>query len=364
MIGGGIGGASAALALAQTGWQVEVFERAEAATEVGAGLQLGPNATRVLAAWGVEVPQAMHPQRVEMRDGPSGRLEATVALGKVAQDRFGAPYIQVHRQDLLEALMRGARAAGATFHFGAPIDAKAPPPADLLVAADGVRSTFRETLNPGAKPRFTGQVAWRALAPSAELDPTATQLWMGAGRHVVAYPLRDGRQWNVVAVEERHAWTEEGWHQEADPAALRTAFANWPAADLLERVERTILWGLFAHGPLGRWHDGRRLCLLGDACHPMLPFMAQGAAMAIEDAWVLAASLQDAPIPEALERYQAARLPRTARVQAVAQRNARLYHVPTAPLRRLRGLGLGTAQHLPGGLLGRFDWLYGADVTR
>ncbi len=361
VVGAGIGGVAAALALARTGWSVTVFERAVALGEVGAGLQLGPNAMRVLTALGVQA-QGMRPARVEMRDGPSGRLQAVVPFGDAAQARYGAPYQQFHRQDLLAALVAAAQSAGVAFEFGTEVGPHAIPEADLVVAADGIRSMFRAELNPGVEAAFTGQVAWRALVSGADLDPAATQLWMGPGRHVVAYPLRGGAVWNVVAVEERMHWAAEGWHSPGDPEELRTAFAGWPLGGVLDQVEEVILWGLFAHGPLPRWHRGH-MGLLGDACHPMLPFMAQGAAMSIEDAWVLAECLRFGPVAEGLAQYQALRRPRTSRVQTVAARNARIYHLRSRYARAARGLGLSLVQRAPGGLLARFDWLYGADVT-
>lgn len=361
VVGAGIGGAAAALALARTGWSVTVFERAEALGAVGAGLQLGPNAMRVLASWGVRA-RGMRPTRVEMRDGPGGRLQAVIPFGDEAEARYGAAYQQFHRQDLLAALVAAARDAGVAFEFGAKVTPKATPQADLIVAADGIRSMFRTHLNPGVEAAFTGQVAWRALVPQADLTLSATQLWMGPGRHVVAYPLREGAVWNVVAVQERSHWATEGWHNASDPGELRTAFAGWRLAGLLDQAEEVILWGLFAHGPLPQWHRGH-IGLLGDACHPMLPFMAQGAAMAIEDAWVLADCLRSGAVADGLARYQARRRPRTSRVQAVAARNARIYHLRSGLARGARGLGLNLARRAQGGLLARFDWLYGADVT-
>ncbi|MEM8657237.1 MAG: FAD-dependent monooxygenase [Pseudomonadota bacterium] len=368
IVGAGIGGLTAALALAQRGWTVTVHEQAAAWGEVGAGLQLGPNALRVLKALKVDLQGfGLAPDRVEMRDGPSGRLQAVVRFGPTAHARYGESYLQFHRQDLLGALVAEATKAGVAFKMGTTATPENPPSADLLVAADGVRSTFRAALHPDVAPRFTGQVAWRALVPAERLGPMpkATQLLMGPGLHIVLYPLRNGTLWNLVAVEERDTWTEEGWNRPGDATGLRSAFADWasPVPEVLEQVQEPILWGLFAHGPLPHWSAGN-IALLGDACHPMLPFMAQGAAMAIEDAWVLAEAVSAEGIPAGLARYEDLRKPRATRVQNIAQSNARVYHLRSPVMRRMRGLGLGMAQRLPGGLLRRFDWLYGADVTR
>ena len=372
VVGGGIGGLAAAAALAARGHGVTVHERAAALEEVGAGLQVGPNGVKVLRALGAAeavLARAARPAAVEMRDGLTGRGIARVALGAEAEARHGAPYVQVHRADLLGALAAAAERAGARLALGSEAGPAAPPGADVIVAADGVRSGFRGALVPGAAPAFTGQVAWRALVPAARVpaapDPSRTHLFLGPGRHLVLYPLRGGTLWNVVAAADSAEWAAEGWRHAADPAHLRRAFAGWcaPVQAMLASAEDAILWGLFGHGPLPRWQDGRTV-LLGDAAHPMLPYLAQGATMALEDAWALAAALDAAPPPAALAAYEAARKPRTARVQRQSRANARIYHLRGRLPRAARNAGLGLASRLaPGGLLARFDWLYGHDVT-
>ena len=367
IIGGGIGGAAAALALTRRGHAVTVFERQDAAREVGAGLQLGPNAVKVLRALGVEVAGATRPDAVVLRDGLSGRAVARVPLGETIDRRHGAPYLQMHRADLLDALVAAGRAAGAEFRFGEAVtatDGDWP----VTVAADGLRSDAREALNPGVAPRFAGFVAWRALVPG-DMMPTGqdTAIFMGPGQHVVTYRVRGGALCNIVAVEESPEPVAEGWGQVTDPARLRAAFAGWSpeVTRVLAAVREVGIWGLHAHPPLARWQNGRTV-LLGDACHPMLPFMAQGAAMALEDAWVLASCLDDLrDIPASLARYEALRKPRTTRVQALSRGNARIYHLKPAPLRAALHTGMRLQSRLaPGALLHRFDWLYGADVTQ
>ena len=218
-------------------------------------------------------------------------------------------------------------------------------------------------------PRFTGQAAWRGLVPAAAVEGAGLaeggSVFLGPGRHLVAYPLADGTVWNIVAVEARRAWTEEGWSTPADPDDVRRAFAGWcgPVTRLLGALEQTFLWGLFSHPPLPRWHAGR-VALLGDACHPMLPFLAQGATMALEDAWVLASALdRTADVGHAFAHYEAQRKPRTTRVQQQSARNAWIYHA-WPPASWAAAAGMATVSRLPGGGLARpFDWLYGADVT-
>lgn len=372
VVGAGIGGAAVALALARRGAPISIFEQAPEAKEVGGGLQLGPNAVKVLDALGVgaEVRRiATRPQAGFFRDGLSGAQIARIPFGDVAEARYGAPYLQVHRADLLDILLKAAAEAGAglslSHEISTPQDLNA---YDLIVGADGLKSKMRSYVVGASEPKFTGQVAWRGLVPADRLPdgllpPAVTAFW-GPYRHLVSYPLRGGALWNVVAVEERRSWTEEGWQASASVDDVRNAFAGWCAEveTLLGGLEETFLWGLFDHRPLSHWHRDN-VVLLGDACHPMLPFLAQGAAMAIEDAWVLAACCDTAPVNEALARYEALRKPRTTRVQKQAAGNAGIYHAARPGLRQAKHMAVRLAATLPGGLLRRFDWLYGSDAT-
>ncbi len=385
VIGAGIGGLAAAVALAQRHAQVTVHETADALGEVGAGLQVAPNAVAVLEALGLRdaiEPVASQPEAIELREHRSGRRLVRLPLGESATGRYGRPYWHVHRADLAAALAEAAMAAGVQIRLGSRIEglagtAEAPAlvradgatfPAEIVVAADGVRSGIRSTWLAGTAPRFTGHVAWRAVVQAerlpARMAARQATVTMGPGRHIVTYPLRAGRLLNIVAIEERAAWTEEGWSIRDEPTALRRAFAGWGGGipDLLSAVDEVFLWGLFDHAPLPAWTAGR-LALLGDACHPMLPYLGQGAAMALEDAWVLAAELDVSETPErGLMAFEARRAPRAGRVQRASARNGRIYHLRGAP-RVLAQAGLRAADALAPALLARrFDWLYGADV--
>ncbi|SLN41132.1 3-hydroxybenzoate 6-hydroxylase 1 [Roseivivax jejudonensis] len=378
VIGAGIGGLAVAAALAGRGADVEIVERAPELTEVGAGLQISPNGLRVLTALGLAagLDPAPRAEAVSMREHRRGREVLRLDL---AARGLSDGYRFVHRADLVDLLADGARRAGARLTLGRPVREVAPgtPPRvvfedgatdgpDLVIGADGLHSGLRAVLNGAGAARFTGQVAWRAVVPNVTDHPPEARVHMGPGRHLVSYPLRDGRTVNLVAVEERRKWTAEGWTHADDPANLRTAFGRYggEAARLLAAVEAPMLWGLFRHPVAARWH-GAGTALLGDAAHPTLPFLAQGANMALEDAWVLATAL-DLPggLSERLHAYQTRRRDRVARVIATADGNAWKYHLRTPPLRFMAHTALRLAGRVaPDRMLGGFDWLYGHDVT-
>ncbi len=370
ILGAGIAGLAAATALAQRGASVTVLEQASELGEVGAGLQISPNGVAVLGALGLRERAAMlanTPEAVSLRDMASGREVARLAMGATAVSRWGRPYWQFHRADLLGLLAMGAREAGVTVRLGQRVDSIADIDG-LVIAADGVRSGVRADVFGGQPAEFTGQVAWRGLIPAGAVPgkiANAATVYMGPGRHLVTYPLRGGSMINFVAVEERKDWAEEGWNIPDTPENLRAAFADSApeVRGLLKRVEETFLWGLFSHPWLPEWHKDN-VALIGDACHPMLPFLAQGAVMALEDAWVLARELDTRGIAAGLVEYERLRKPRATRVQKAAATNATAYHLRPGPLRGAAHLGLSMVSNLaPSALLGKYDWLYGVDVT-
>lgn len=381
--GAGLGGLFAAAALAQGGCEVVVCERAPALGEAGAGIQISPNGARLLARIGVlgEVARAgFAPLAATLRRGEDGAVVLRLPLGAQAEARWGAPFLQIHRADLLAKIERAARAAGAELRLGAGVVAAATHArgavltldggdaveADVALGADGLRSAVRAALFGDRAARFTGQVAWRGVVAADALPrdlvrPEAT-VWIGPGRHLVTYYVRAGALVNFVGVEERDVWTEESWSAPGDIAEVRAAFAGWhPAASgVLAAAGACLLWGLFDHPPLPAWSRGR-VGLLGDACHPMLPFMAQGAVQAFEDGAALARLLPRAgDIEAALLAYHAARFARASRVQAQARDNARLYHArsPLGRLARHGPIAIGS-RLAPGIAMARLDWLYG-----
>lgn len=394
--GGGIGGLTAALCCLRAGLTPIVMEQAGQVSEIGAGLQLSPNAMKVMAGLGLAdqvIEAGFLPERSELRFGQSGARIFSFELGQNARQRWGAPYVHIHRADLIEVLraalqerMPGAvkleaklvdysQDAGgvrASLANGTLVEG------DTLIGADGIHSVVRAHMQGDDAPRFTGNVAWRFVVPVAKLGeyapgPSATA-WVGKGRHGVTYLLRRGELANFVGVVEvdqsavqhyHESWSQSGQREEA-----LQDFAGWhpTITALIENAEPLFRWALHDRAPLPYWSKGKAT-LMGDACHPMLPFMAQGAAMAIEDAWVLSEELSRAnagqeSIEEALKCYQNLRLPRTSKVQAASAANARTFH-KRAPLERLATYG---PMWIAGGVMpafieSRFDWLYGNDVT-
>lgn len=379
VLGAGIAGLAVATALAQRGAQVRVIDQADAIREVGAGLQISPNGAVVLHALGLGDALAAAAPRasaVVLRDFRRG-----AEVFRMDLSRADRPYHLMHRADLVEILRQGAQAAGVTVELGRRVtevthgkDAARVTCADgqsetvpLLVGADGLHSPTRAALNKATRPFFTGQVAWRCTIPLDAPDtPPEPTVHMGPGRHIVTYPLRGGELMNVVAVEERDGWAAEGWHHKDRPEALRAAFADFAPEirDLLHRADQVYLWGLFRHPVARTWGQGRAV-LLGDAAHPTLPFLAQGANMALEDAWVLAEALDaEDDVETAFSRYAAQRRQRCARIVEAASKNAENYHLRPGPYRAAAHLALKLgARYAPHLATRRFEWLYGHDVT-
>jgi len=388
--GAGIGGLTAALCLARQGWRVSLFEQAPVLEEVGAGLQLSPNASSILRRIGVLphlVKAALQPRELILRRARDASALLTLPLLD-AESRWGAPYLVAHRADLQRALletlaahkdislMLGMEVAGfATHGQGIRLVVKQGAvkrtfEGDCLIGADGVHSFIRARLLaaaglPPAQPTGRRQrIAWRALVPaekvSADLLLPRTNLWLGADTHLVHYPLRQGKVVNVVAVVETASAAsakEPFWAGSGDPTVLARRFSNWakPARDLLAAAPQWRTHPLVAFPPLPFW-SAARVTLLGDAAHPMLPFLAQGAAQAIEDAAALASALRKpGNIEAAFQAYQSVRLARASRVQAASHKQASLYHLK-GPAAFARDMVMRFTA--PEQALARYDWLY------
>ncbi|WP_137895175.1 FAD-dependent monooxygenase [Ramlibacter sp. 2FC] len=353
--GGGIGGLAAALAGARVGWEVRLFERAPVFSEVGAGIQIGPNVVKILHAWGLEAALARvaaFPQRLSVRNAMTARELGVLPLGERALLKYGAPYATVHRADLHGLLLEALQAqAGVWLNPGSGLAsfresehavslrtaAGLEVEGDALVGADGLWSRVRELLLADGPPRVTGHLAYRALLPQAELPERLRSqqvtVWLGPQLHVVHYPVRGGEGLNVVAIVHGRAVTDlQGWDHSTNAAELRAALAGTclPLQDMIHAVPEWRLWALCDRAPMtGADQQARgRVALLGDAAHPMRPYLAQGACMAIEDADELgrALGLDELEVPLRLRRYALNRWQRCARVQAHSIRNGLIFH--------------------------------------
>jgi salicylate hydroxylase len=381
--GGGIGGLAATLACARGGTQIDLFERALEFSEVGAGVQLGPNVVKILHHWGLQEALdsvAAFPERLQVRSATSGAELGVLRLGDVALARYGAPYVTIHRADLHGLLLAEAlRMPGVSLNLAQAVGSFVDQPdgvtlttatgrlvtCDVLLGADGGWSRVRQQLLKDGLPQPTGHLAYRALVRQSDLPASLRSqqvtAWLGPKLHVVQYPVRGGEWLNVVAiVHGRIDGALEDWDHSANAGELRVHLANTcaPLLDLVHAIDAWRLWGLSIRPPLRGAHEMAqgRVALLGDAAHPMVPYLAQGAGMAIEDAQALALVLENpsTDVPALLTQYAQARWARNARVQARAIRNGEVFHA-TGVVRVARD----AAMKLLGERLLDVPWLYG-----
>lgn len=389
--GAGIGGLSAALFLAKAGWRVTLADREAALQEVGAGLQLAPNATRLLADIGIveDLDQfAVEPMGLTVRRGEDATVLTRTPFGPEAEARYGAPFLVAHRADLQRVLLRRAEAepaidiqlgltfadireedAGITALFETETGETRRITGDLVIGADGIWSRARRVAGLPGPSRYSGKTAWRTLVARAQAPIFAREpevnLWLGHGAHLVHYPVCGGEMINIVLIIDDD-WREEGWSAPGNPDIATSRVRDWAprARELVAAAPSWNRWALLERPAESRWSRAR-MTLLGDAAHPMLPFLAQGASQAIEDGAALAAILpptrEGSVIAAGLRRYDSLRIPRTARVQREASRQGRIYHLSGLG-GRMRDMALGL---MPTSfLLQRFDWLFAHDARQ
>jgi salicylate hydroxylase len=387
VIGGGIGGLTTALALLKRGVDIVVYEQAPELKEAGAGVQIGPNGVHVLHALGLE--QALQqsqviPPRRQLRHWQTGETWNWFDLGGASVERFGTPHILMHRNDLhgilaaavrslkSDAIKLGMRCTAVTTNadgVAAEFESGEAATGAFLIGADGIHSQVRRCLFGAGKPEFTGCVAWRGLIAMRALPPHLSQLlttnWLGPRGHVLHYPVRRGELMNYISIVERDDWQVESWTIAGTRSELADDFRGWheDVHVFIENIATPFKWALFARGPMARWSQ-QRITLLGDACHPTLPFLGQGAVMAIEDAYIVAACLAkywDDP-DAAFARYEDIRRERTAAVVRKAHENRRSVFSPA--LAESGGVAASVAQEWQRERVReRLDWLYQYDAT-
>ncbi len=387
VIGAGLGGLTAALALQSKGLDVTVYEQAAAIREVGAGIQLSPNAMHVFAQLGLDAAIkkiAFEPDAHVVRSWKTGAVISQTNMKGVYQDTYGAGYFGMHRADL-QSILAGALPServvlgkkcvdlamsdeDCRLTFDDGTDARC----DVVVGADGIHSTVRAQLFGTESPRFTGNICWRGLVPTAALPkglvPTDMSAFFGPHASIVTYYVRGGEYINWIAMAEEDSWREESWSIEVDPSEVAGRYDGWcPIVEqLLAVTTRCNKWALFDRDPLTHWTKGRAT-LVGDAAHPMLPYLAQGACMAVEDGYALATLLAAHPAdPQtALQRYEAARKPRTTRVQLTARARSKINHKASPQAQFLRNIGYAIRKRLkPSEHAYKTEWIYGYDVTK
>ena len=376
--GAGLGGLTLALCLVRAGFKVRVLEQAQALGEVGAGVQISANGARVLYHLGLAEALkavAFAPERGEMRHWQSGETLSSRPLGAESEEKFGFPYFHLHRADFHHVLAEALRAeAPDAIHLDAKVTGFSQSDdavtvttedggsfqGDVLVGCDGIHSSVRGQLFGPDAPRFTGCVAWRATLPVGALPPghvrPVASNWIGLGGHFVHYYVRRGELVNCVGIMEQDEWQAESWSTQGAKAAFLDDFKDWheDLQILIRNAETCFRWGLFDRDPMPQWGQGR-VTLLGDACHAMLPFMAQGAVQAIEDAYTLAQCLAVGAgnAAAALQRYEDLRRERTATVQQMSRDNIQFFHHADIP-----NLAERMSKHRDAHL-----WLYSFDVT-
>ncbi len=351
--GAGIGGLTAALCLLERGMQVTVLEQAAELKPVGAGLQLSANASRVLDGLGLREPLealTIRPEGKYVRLWNTGQEWKLFDLGAESLERYGHPYLMLHRPDLHQVLIKALRdRSPGALHLGAKIVEAGQSrevafvtladgrrfDADVLIGADGVHSVVRQCVIAEDKPRFSGCIAWRGVIERSTLPPSMQGAsgvnWVGPGAHVIHYPVHAGEFVSFTGIVEKGGWARESWTEEGSVEECRADYAGWhqDVQTLIGQLHHPLRWAMMVRDPLTNWTSDR-VTLLGDAAHPTLPFLAQGAAMAIEDGCIVARALEaHSGDPEhALQVYQATRIDRTTRIVNASAANTRRFHNP------------------------------------
>ena len=376
IIGAGIGGMTTALCLRHFGIKASLYERSSQVTTAGAGIQLSPNAHRVLSYIGLTDKIAAVSRRCKGVKVFDYKSDSQMALLDYLNFKRNDLFSFCHRADLVSILYEACKKREIPVHFNKKFekitDGKAIFSdgetlfADLIIGADGLHSNARKIVFGEVKAIFTKQIAWRSIVPNSINQCDFAHVTLAPKRHIVSYPIRDGRQLNLVLIKEQNDWQPDGWRHLEDPSVVKENFKDFSGktAKIIDSIEDVYKWGLFRYPLRKNWYKDR-VVLIGDAAHPTLPFLAQGAAMAIEDSFVLASKFSELPtILSAFTEFQSDRLPRVQRVINASAKNARTFHLSNTIARLVFHTILQLfSKFLPRLLLKRFSWIYDHDVT-
>ena len=386
ILGAGIGGLTAAIAMSQRGANVTIFDQTKRQSSIGAGIQVSPNGFGVMDTLGLAaqlLSKGNILKFINVQNYKNPLFSSRVDLMRVTHGNPN-PHLVIHRSDLIGLLIKKTEDLGVKVHFNMKAESIDYDDKEIeisfndgtvhktlmLVGADGIHSIARKSIGYKAQPTFTGKVAWRAMIESKFVPlndlPSEATIRFGPNRHLVTYPIRDGNLVNLVAVEKRNDWVAEGWHHADKKENLERSFEHWPTdvLKMLSVAENVNLWGLFSHDLPRKWHSAG-IVLIGDSCHPMVPFLGQGANMAIEDSWVLAEELDGSiNLEDGFKKYQSRRYKRIKRVSLASLSNGDIYHAVGVKA-NIIDLGMKASYKFkPSFIQSKYDWLYGVDVSR
>ena len=376
VVGAGIAGLTTALCLNHFGINACVYERSNEVTTAGAGIQLSPNANRVFSHIGLFDEISALSRRCKGVRVFDYKSNSQLALFDYMKFKRDAAFLFCHRSDLVSILYAACKKLKIPVHFDKKLEKIKNGQvifsdgnvysADIIVGADGLHSNVRKALFDEETPIFTRQIAWRSIVPNSINQDDFSHVTLAPKRHLVSYPIADGSQLNLVLIKEQNEWQPDGWKHPEDPKVVKESFKDFSgeASKIIASIESVYKWGLFKYPMKKKWYNGR-VILVGDAAHPTLPFLAQGAAMAIEDSFVIASKISKFPkLSFAFNEFQRERLPRVQRIISASEKNARTFHLSNVISRLVLHFFLRLlTKFLPHLLVKRFDWIYDHNVT-
>ena len=379
IVGCGLAGLATALVLARKKACVEVYEKTNSLSSTGAGIQISSNGLKILEDLGLSEQcweKGVRATAIEIKDFKANKTFCKIDLALHNKEN---PHLMIHRSDLIEILFNACKLEGVKFIFGNKLEIKKSEYSqilqnnletentDVVVGADGIHSVSRKLVSDEQRPYFTGHIAWRAVIPNIDKHPNVARIYVAPGKHIVSYPVCGNKMINLGFFEEKSSWLEDGWIHKGDKEQLYHSFSGFcdEIKGLIWRIDEVFVWGLFQYPVLKTWYSGK-FVLVGDSVHPTLPFMAQGANLALEDAWVLSDCLEEfREVREAFKRYQSLRYHRVRRIVELAEKNVWKYHLKNPLLRWLAHKGMYICSTLaPQIVLRQYDWIFKHDVTK